>query len=265
MKTVMDAVSHFRAKFPGVKTIPIMNGTDIVSCCNLFELCVKDLSHHAGIKLFNEYVKADKKLLEKESKVDYTSEEFWEDAPEGATHYGSDCYSYNAAWYKDIEKNDFKCVAICYGGGWTIVNSSSDIISERKLIERPKPQPKESNMNSVFTQEMSDNGELPSVGMVVVDKRNNCEYEVLLAADSNGYYVMIGGDGSYYCKLLKYLKPIDTRTDKEKAIDEIYAEMNRRFELKKNDDNWLATDDTQVGMEFVIDYISKHGVKWAGK
>jgi len=71
-----------------------------------------------------------------------------------------------------------------------------------------------------YTQAMADNGESPSVGMMVIDRRNKCEYEILLTADTSGHYVMKGGDGSYHCELLKYLKPIDTRTDKEKAFDE---------------------------------------------
>jgi hypothetical protein len=75
----------------------------------------------------------------------------------------------------------------------------------------------------VYTQEMADNGVLPSVGMMAVDKRNNCEYEILLPADINGYYVLTGGDGGYHCAPLKYLAPIDQRTDKEKAIDDLHS------------------------------------------
>ena len=78
----------------------------------------------------------------------------------------------------------------------------------------------------VYTQEMADNGELPPVGCLVVDKRNKCEFQVLLPADCNGYYVMLGHGGDYHCELLRNLEPIDTRTDKEKLIDEIQNEID---------------------------------------
>jgi len=73
----------------------------------------------------------------------------------------------------------------------------------------------------VFTQKMCDEGVLPSVGMMVLDKRNNNEYKVLQPADINGYYVLLGGDGGYHCELLKYLIPIDTRTDADKAVEDL--------------------------------------------
>ena len=126
-------------------------------------------------------------------------------------------------------------------------------------------------MKPVFTQEMSDNGVLPPIGMKVRCSTNNhCQdYEYIYHGKSiNGFAILESISTNLLSKVdlnKSELWPLDTRTDKEKAIDDISAEMNRRFELKKNDDDWLATDDTQVGMEFVIDYISKHGVKWVGK
>ncbi|PXX60727.1 hypothetical protein SAMN05660489_04348 [Pseudomonas sp. LAMO17WK12:I10] len=37
--------------------------------------------------------------------------------------------------------------------------------------------------------------------------------------------------------------------------DQLFAEMQRRFELSKRDDNHMVNDDTQIGVEFAIDWI----------
>jgi hypothetical protein len=36
-------------------------------------------------------------------------------------------------------------------------------------------------------------------------------------------------------------------------LDEIIEDFNRRANLKKNDDNHIVTDDTQVGIEFCFE------------
>jgi len=81
----------------------------------------------------------------------------------------------------------------------------------------------------VYTQAMADNGELPSVGMECMYKDactgNYIEVEVLFI---NEWSIVLKQTGEGYGKdvsVAKHvndvkLKPIDTRTDKEKAIEE---------------------------------------------
>lgn len=38
--------------------------------------------------------------------------------------------------------------------------------------------------------------------------------------------------------------------------DQLFAEMQRRFELSKRDDNHMVNDDTQIGVEFARDWIA---------
>ena len=260
VKTVVDAINCHRGRVPIQRGLMFVstydNGAliDKSSCTKLqFNQLVEDMSHHAGIELFNEYVKADKKLLEKESKVDYTSEEFWKDAPEGATHVDvCGCFFKIAT----VGCNDMMILK----GAWVHVAVVQNEVD--KLTPRPKPQPKESNMKPVFTQEMSDNGELPPIGsecLVIGEKEIDDEYhecEIIAHRNVSGdVFVAVfmiknyNGKPYYYTHCShQYFKPIDTRTDKEKAIDEI--RLSCGF-------NKLVTMES--------DLLSKAYDKWVGK
>lgn len=39
--------------------------------------------------------------------------------------------------------------------------------------------------------------------------------------------------------------------------DLLFNEMNRRFELKRHDDDYLTNGDTQIGVEFAIEFIKQ--------
>ena len=108
----------------------------------------------------------------KDTKVDCTSEEFWKDAPEGATHYMPESDGWHKAWFTITEKTKtmirvgFHDVFGCAG------YELSQLISDG-LIPRPKPSP-------VFTQSMSDANELPSVGAEVLfndDTDFDCKFD----------------------------------------------------------------------------------------
>ena len=81
------------------------------------------------------------------------------------------------------------------------------------IIEPDKP---------VFTQAMADNGELPPVGSKAI-----CEYcdgvELLIVAHDllheDGAFALVCDDSGYWGAEARRWKPIDQRTDKEKAID----------------------------------------------
>ena len=76
-------------------------------------------------------------------------------------------------------------------------------------------------LQPVFTQAMADNGELPQVGMECQTSTG----KVIVKYAGKNVFVTECGDGfeSTLSKkgALHSLKPIDTRTDKEKAIDDI--------------------------------------------
>jgi hypothetical protein len=120
----------------------------------------------------------------------------------------------------------------------------------------------------VFTQAMADNGELPKAGMLCLinfPDIDNAWYEYTI--DFIGKHMVVAT-----CKEVAertshidnvYFKHIDTRTDKEKAIDEMYDEMNRRFDLPKSDSEHMCNDDTQVGVEFLVAYLGDY--KWVGE
>ena len=88
--------------------------------------------------------------------MDYTSEEFWKDAPDGATGHSEDNECYGECWYKNITSESFYCMPVS-SGIW-IHSFDTWQLERREVITRPKPQP-------IFTQAMADAGELPSVGM----------------------------------------------------------------------------------------------------
>ena len=89
---------------------------------------------------FSEHCSNESARLQEDNKID------WSQAPEGCVGYSVSTAS-NHYWM-------FSCHQV----------PAPDFgFTEFKF--HPKPQPKESNMKPVFTQEMSDNGELPSVGM----------------------------------------------------------------------------------------------------
>ena len=195
MKKVIDAVNHYKAEYPEKYDVGfIFCGERILRCG--FNRKVEELSHHKGIELFNEYVKADKKLLEKESKDKIS------------------CYVCNIGAYPMQQ----------YCG-----NCGHELLSE--LIP-PKP-------STVFTQEMSDNGDLPPIGskaqfvgnddyLVEFSITDGDEIECIChTTDFEGESIGVyrHKDGYSVSILTQLIKPIDTRTDKEKAIDELHSKF----------------------------------------
>jgi len=46
--------------------------------------------------------------------------------------------------------------------------------------------------------------------------------------------------------------------DRGKALEDLYAEMDRRFDLHKSDDDHLVIDDTQLGVEFAFKFLAPY-------
>ena len=185
-------------------------------------------------------------------------------APSDATHYIEEDYhngnNQNECFYKKVEGDWLFFRPLYSNMGWM---HSEQEVNEFDLIVLT---PKESSMKPVFTQEMSDNGELPSVGGDVMMRvvKNSAEplasrpsgwleytvkyaseFIVVLFSKSEGRDVAIALDND---SLTVDFKPLDTRTEKEKACDAIWREL----------DDSGKEYDLRVAMELAYD-------KWVGK
>jgi hypothetical protein len=106
----------------------------------------------------------------------------------------------------------------------------------------------------VFTQAMADNGELPQVGMecMVVDSSlMNHDYEKCVILFVGIYKVVYTSESCVerFSNLDEVIfKPIDTRTDKEKAADEFIKDM---------------TDSDFIKEQFKKTFLA--GAEWAGE
>ena len=172
----------------------------------------------------------------------------WSKAPEWSTAYAR---LENKNWYYYI--ND-KCYAFYTSPDEVYEYGSSDESTEyfvkgefEILEERPRPQPK-----PVYTQEMCDNGELPPIGSEFIDVELNDIVDnttvLAIAHDLKLKRVVYRrgsnlDDSEYFGAVAHECKPIDTRTDKEKAIDKIIlgdAGANTRELLSIVYDKWVG-------------------------
>jgi len=164
----------------------------------------------------------------------------WSLAPEGATHYDTRIDVY--PWLKaDDNGNKFWHLDM-----W--VNYANDIGVNDSIFARPEAKP-------LYTTKMQEAGEMPSVGMECLGKlvrlgenkgEGTVEFEpvlILLQCKTNCAVQSIKDKGLYYCS---EFKPIDTRTGKQKDIDEALASWGSSSISMKdllNDcyDNWKGS------------------------
>ncbi len=227
-----------------------------------------------------DYVNADKMLLEKETEPDYTSLEFWKDAPEG--------YDYavirneatdNVSFYKDAPT--YQCIFKYGNHHYMLCFKKGDVKYNAKyyhVVKRPQSTPTETpeekealdsiiNKPLVYTQEMADNGVFESGQKVFIAQMNT-----LAGVESKRYYTeqywCNSGHQRQYAELgiifsnkesavakCKSLLGVDTRTKKEKAIDE----LRNLDDSICNDIEWHANF-----LQAIIDG-KITGVKWVGE
>ena len=157
------------------------------------------LQYICTVEEFNNY------KPEKENKVDCTSLEFWKDAPEDATHYINDTVNSKLSEFVQevADKSAWKAFASLSDDGFWSRESRDD----KTLTITPKPRHTQS---PVFTQEMADNGVLPSVGMEFMWHQWASE-ELKLAkmlAISGGECWIEAGDASFIVGNITGCKPI---------------------------------------------------------
>lgn len=185
----------------------------------------------------------------------------WSKAPEGATHYGCENDSYGAGWYKNINNNTFDVWPVTHGKWHTSVGKGGDI-GDRELIPKPQHKP-------IYTQAMSDAGELPCVGMECMAKLKHQSYDhwgkvYIIGHSQDGKWLVFSDafntlsqhhidNGTYE------FKPIDTRTDKEKAFDKF---LDDNYNCKISDFKSSQSDkDFIEGLQLAFD----SGVTFTGE
>lgn len=99
--------------------------------------------------------------------------------------------------------------------------SQTETKEEKEVFDKMKPYEFDAHVSSekpVFTQAMADAGELPPVGSEV----NYIQSDGLVIAgpDCNDAFIILD-DGEFEIVHYAHLKPIDTRTPKQKAVDEL--------------------------------------------
>ena len=127
--------------------------------------------------------------------------------------------------------------------------------------------------DKTYTQEMADEGVLPGVGM-------ECEFETTffthlpsntgtgtpIAYHANKVWFSTG-KAEFVINLdvikFKPLTPPKTKVeiDVDLIIDKVMNEMEMRFELKSNHDDSLVSEDTQLGVEFAVEFMRIQLVK----
>ena len=154
----------------------------------------------------------------------------WDNAPEDATHWKD--FGHNGFWIKDLDVNTGKHKYQSIFGGWMLGTYASN---RAVLIKRP-------TKSLVYTQAMCDAGEWPLVGMECEIRNGGRNHRGIIKYISNSYVIAELTNPNYeqhfHAQGLK-VRPIDTRTDKEKARE---AAINELVEVLSNS----YTDTTDI-------------------
>lgn len=138
----------------------------------------------------------------------------WSKAPEGATHYMPISKTFCESWIKDPTSNGYYYMVIDEEDeGWAKARFSYPEAALSCLIAK-QSQP-------VFTQSMADNKELPQVGMDCLFKKRGALEAGTVTAITKRFIIFTDSFGDEHVRKLDELtiEPIDTRTNKEKAVD----------------------------------------------
>jgi len=181
----------------------------------------------------------------------------WGKSPKGTE------YSYKDDWYKVVNNILFryepKCLHSSFSGYHWARSEYIEQLTE-KMTGRP--------VKPVYTQSMVDKGESPLVGMEYIDGGGIlCKCLVSYGGQCIGLQIerVVPGLALPLSQTARgYCKVIDTRTDSEKAIDNMLKDMSIAFELRSDHEDYLVNDDTQIGVEFAIEYMRNHGISFKG-
>tara|TARA_R110000737_G_scaffold115317_1_gene148182 strand:+ start:172 stop:666 length:495 start_codon:yes stop_codon:yes gene_type:complete len=155
----------------------------------------------------------------------------WDNAPEDATHW--ECFGRNGFWIKDWDVATGEHMFLNTTGRWMLGTYASN---RTALTKRPAKSP-------VYTQAMCDAGELPLIGMECKLIYCSANYIGTIKYISTSCVVVKQTGRNYEraisIKGLKF-RPIDTRTDKEKAVNSVYnGNLSVRDNLANAYDKWV--------------------------
>ena len=183
----------------------------------------------------------------------------WDEAPTSTE------YTYRGFYYKAV--NDVLYVYKVHGasGGGFVVpfywgESTYGLDAIKSMTPRPETKP-------IYTQAMFDAGELPLVGMncmVLNSCRAHPKYELCTLNYKSPTFCVYSYDGDdERCDSVANLKfkPIDTRTDSEKAIDEACEIINK----DKDCTTWNMNIDCSAAQKAVIIAMINAGYKLEGE
>jgi len=173
--------------------------------------------------------------------------ELWKDAPEGATHY----HKPSITFYKWIGS----ALKFWDVGRWNVSACNASKLTP-ELTPRPEP--------LIYTKEQYDAGELPKVGMRVLVKLTCTDFLNISEVECDGAAVdvifidnglaIFRFDRRYIGLNDQQFQPIDTRTDTQKAIEDLTGE-----------DNCYMNIEEARGLFSVIKAGKIHGVTFSGK
>ncbi len=142
------------------------------------------------------------------------------DAPEGATGYIPETADDHGAYVNE----DYSRMFIAKRGEWE--DSDLDDDDNDKVMQLFKSEIKE-EVKPVYTQAMCDAGELPPVGVGCMIMVKNDWFKCIVDYVGTGVLCYTNMDGEQHGVRVKtgqvhraIFKPLDTRTDEEKLIDE---------------------------------------------
>lgn len=97
------------------------------------------------------------------------------------------------------------------------------------------------NKKPVFTQAMSDAGELPPIGSYFIHENKKVK-TISTSKEDGGVVTFLDGCDIGCCwNNDSWVRPIDTRTDKEKAIEDIYrSDLTVKENLAEAYDKWTG-------------------------
>lgn len=262
---LIDAVNKLKGHFNNNyllevnDTVELEHSDGYHSFKTRFKAEVTSLSHFKGEELFKEYLVADKlPAPTKEKQVDYTSEEFWKDAPEGYNAFMPESDDWNASWFK-VDGDDVKrMVRLGYSEEFEARSYTVKALLSEGLVLRPQPKP----VKPVYTQAMADNGELPPIGSEVTyyvsckpavsDENHKHHGEIMdVVGYDGGLAVLLSKNKSFATACNEqWLRPIDTRTSKEKAIDAYIESQHHGLESSSDSIKTIITDAFEAGVTF---------------
>jgi len=157
---------------------------------------------------------------------------------------------YKEGDWESFVHDNFSDLNLSYWDSICTVKEFNQCVEEMSNLVPVKP---------AYTQEMADKGVMPSVGMECEIDGTGVAYVVVLTGDDEGDYILTPKKGDKYWQRsnIQYIKPIDTRTDEEKAIDEACEVINN----DKDCTTWNMDINCSVAQKAVIVCMIKAGYK----